>query len=397
LNDGAVRHLAPELAGSGALRGMEPLPWETESETGLARQETWLLSFIDILALLLTLFVLLLALQDRGQPGAGDEVADPPPASPVFFSLLPLSGGPDLQHEASGYAMPGAGLVPMAARRDAAGDRQPEDGTQAAQALPPVTDAPQSPVEPIGTATTSSAAAPLPVDDERPDDSVADAEAQTVASARPAASERAEAEEQVTPGKQAAAEEQATVEEQAESVASAESLETTAVTAGATPALSPIAPEAQSPATRQAADRLLHGLQLSPLGERVEVITRPDAVNLVISDSILFAPASADLSAAGQALLGQLADVLRTLPYSVSVEGHTDNVPIHTPLYPSNWELSSARAASVTRRLIEQGVARERLRTVGYGDTRPRSDNATAEARAKNRRVTFVLQVEDPR
>jgi chemotaxis protein MotB len=377
---------------------MEPLPWETDGETGMARQETWLLSFIDILALLLTLFVLLLALQDRGQPGAGDEAADPPPASPVFFSLLSLSGGPQLQHEASGYAMPGAGLVPMAARRDAAGDRQPRDETQAGQTLPPVTDdAPQSPAEPTGTATAASVAAPLPVDDENPDESVADAEEQTVASARPAAGARAAAEEQVTPGKQAATEEQATVEEPAESVASTESLETAAVTADATPALSPITPEAKSTTTRRAADRLSHSLQDSPLGERVEVIARPDAVNLVISDSILFAPASADLSTAGQALLGQLADVLRTLPYSVSVEGHTDNVPIHTPLYPSNWELSSARAASVTRRLIEQGVARERLRTVGYGDTRPRSDNATAEARAKNRRVTFVLRVEDPR
>jgi chemotaxis protein MotB len=127
----------------------------------------------------------------------------------------------------------------------------------------------------------------------------------------------------------------------------------------------------------------------------VEVIAHRGAVSLEIRDSILFAPASAALSDAGLALLGQLADILRTLPYSVSVEGHTDNVPIHTPVYPSNWELSSARAAMVTRKLIEQGIAAERLRAVGYGDTRPRSDNTTAQQRAANRRVSFVLQVED--
>jgi chemotaxis protein MotB len=85
---------------------------------------------------------------------------------------------------------------------------------------------------------------------------------------------------------------------------------------------------------------------------------------------------------------------LQTLPYQLSVEGHTDNVPIQTARYPSNWELSSARAARVTRKLIEQGVAADRIRAIGYGDTRPRSENDSAEGRAKNRRVTFVLQVE---
>jgi chemotaxis protein MotB len=148
------------------------------------------------------------------------------------------------------------------------------------------------------------------------------------------------------------------------------------------------------PATRSAADELLETFRHSALGERVEVTARPGAVSLEISDNILFTPASAALSVDGMALLDQLAGVLRTLPYTLSVEGHTDNVPIHTHLYPSNWELSAARAAMVTRKLIEQGVAAPRVRAIGYGDTRPRTDNQTPEGRAKNRRVTFVLQVD---
>lgn len=401
MNEGAVRQPTHELAGSAALRGMQPLPWEAESDSGLARQETWLLSFIDILALLLTLFVLLLALQDRGQADADGETADPAPVSPVFFNLLSLAGGPQLQHEASGYAMPGAGLVPMASREDTAGDRQPEAVTQVVQTPSPLDNAPQAALDATETTPATVATAPLPADDRPVEEASVDTEqptiATTVASARPVTEALTAVTEPVAPDEQVVAEETATVEAPSEPVVGTEPDRTTAAIAAVTPALPANTPETQSPATRQAADRLLHSLQVSPLGERVEVVTRSDAVDLVISDSILFAPASARLSSAGQMLLGQLAEVLRTLPYSVSVEGHTDNVPIHTPLYPSNWELSSARAASVTRRLIEQGVSRERLRTVGYGDTRPRSDNATPEARAKNRRVTFVLQVEDPR
>jgi chemotaxis protein MotB len=161
----------------------------------------------------------------------------------------------------------------------------------------------------------------------------------------------------------------------------------------AQPASQALEPEPE-PVIRSAADELLETLRRSALGEGVEVTAGAGAVSLEISDSILFTPASAALSADGLVLLEQLAGVLRSLPYSLSVEGHTDDVPIQTVQYPSNWELSAARAAMVTRKLIEQGVAAERVRAIGYGDTRPRSDNATPEGRAKNRRVTFVLQVE---
>jgi len=141
-------------------------------------------------------------------------------------------------------------------------------------------------------------------------------------------------------------------------------------------------------------ERVFGALDSSRLRDRIEVVVGSGDVSLEISDSILFAPASAALSDGGSELLDEVAALLQTLPYSLSVEGHTDNVPIQTARYPSNWELSSARAAAVTRALIEKGVAPERVRAIGYGETRPRDDNASEVGRARNRRVTFVLKLE---
>lgn len=75
----------------------------------------------------------------------------------------------------------------------------------------------------------------------------------------------------------------------------------------------------------------------------------------------------------------------------VSVEGHTDNVPINTTQFPSNWELSAARAISVVRLLQQQGINGQRLRAIGYADSLPLQSNDTVEGRAANRRVNLVL------
>ena len=139
---------------------------------------------------------------------------------------------------------------------------------------------------------------------------------------------------------------------------------------------------------------MIEALHNSPLQDRIEVVVGSGAVSLEMSDSILFAPASAALSDTGTELLDEVAALLQTLPYSLSVEGHSDNVPIQTAHYPSNWELSSARAAAVTRALIDKGLAPDRIRAIGYGETRPRDDNGSEAGRARNRRVSFVLQLE---
>lgn len=130
---------------------------------------------------------------------------------------------------------------------------------------------------------------------------------------------------------------------------------------------------------------------------KVEVMRSATAVNLIITDDLLYPAGDARLSTAGRALLDRIAAMLERSRYAVSVEGYTDDTPIHTARFPSNWELSTARATTVARYLIRRGVAPARLSAIGYGDTRPRADNATAAGRALNRRVTLVLHAKTPR
>lgn len=130
---------------------------------------------------------------------------------------------------------------------------------------------------------------------------------------------------------------------------------------------------------------------------RVEVAASADAVNLIIKDEVLFDLASADLKPQAYGILDDLVAILGRNGYSVSVEGHTDDKPIHTARYPSNWDLSVARATRVTRYLIEHGIARERLRAVGYADTKPLAAGDTPQARARNRRVSLVVHLREPR
>jgi chemotaxis protein MotB len=111
-----------------------------------------------------------------------------------------------------------------------------------------------------------------------------------------------------------------------------------------------------------------------------------------LAGNILFDSGKADLKPEGLLLLDALAQGLQPLPNEIRIEGHTDDIPITTPLYPSNWELSSARATNVARYLGERGnIAPVRLSAAGYGENRPVAPNDTREGRARNRRVDFVV------
>jgi len=117
-------------------------------------------------------------------------------------------------------------------------------------------------------------------------------------------------------------------------------------------------------------------------------------VNVV--DKILFDSGKADLKPAGIRVLQQIGDILNSaIDKNIQVEGHTDNIPISgglTARYPSNWELSTARATTVLHFLQDKvGVSGERLSAVGYGEYQPIASNATAEGRAENRRIQIVL------
>ncbi len=121
--------------------------------------------------------------------------------------------------------------------------------------------------------------------------------------------------------------------------------------------------------------------------------TGPQEIALTIGESVLYDLGSAEIRPRGQRLLTSLAPSFRFGGYHIVVEGHTDDLPIHNSRFPSNWELSSARASSVVRFLIDSGVSPARLQAVGYADTRPVASNDSPSGRRQNRRVTLVLEI----
>ncbi|MBD3404444.1 OmpA family protein [candidate division GN15 bacterium] len=130
------------------------------------------------------------------------------------------------------------------------------------------------------------------------------------------------------------------------------------------------------------------------LNEELEIATEVTERGLVVHvmESALFRPGSADLHPKARKVLDIVADFARPLPNHIRVEGHTDDTPINTRIYPSNWELSSARATEVVRYLIdEHGIPADRISALGYGQFRPVAPNNTAENRARNRRVDIVV------
>ena len=153
-------------------------------------------------------------------------------------------------------------------------------------------------------------------------------------------------------------------------------------------------PEPDSEPAPDAPDELAEALRLYDPVTGVEVISREDRITLNIGEQMLFESGEARLMDEGESVLADIAVTLEQFDHPVSVEGHTDNLPIATLAFPSNWELSAARAASVLRYLAGEGVSRERMRAVGYADTQPVADNATEEGRARNRRVELVIHLD---
>jgi len=140
---------------------------------------------------------------------------------------------------------------------------------------------------------------------------------------------------------------------------------------------------------------LIQQIENSQLIDKIDINENLGQVNLVIKDHVLFSPGSEKLKPEGLNLLEDLAIMLGNSRFNLSVEGHTDNAPINNQSFHSNWELSTARATMVTHHLIESNVEAHRLRAIGYADTRPRADNATQQGRESNRRVSITLHMPD--
>lgn len=133
-------------------------------------------------------------------------------------------------------------------------------------------------------------------------------------------------------------------------------------------------------------------IQARGLSAVIEVEPSTRGVVIRVRDRALFESGSAAVREDGTGVLLAVADLYQQFPGTLAVEGHTDDRPIGTPLFPSNWELSAARAASVLRFLLTAGVDGTGVHVAGYADMRPVASNAEEAGRTRNRRVEFVFE-----
>lgn len=127
------------------------------------------------------------------------------------------------------------------------------------------------------------------------------------------------------------------------------------------------------------------------LMQKTKVRQGKDGLIVSLSEAGFFAPGDAAISPDAQTVISSLAALLQSNGAQIRIEGHTDSTPISNVRYPSNWELSTARASMVLEKLIDLGIAPERLAAAGYGGFQPIADNSTPEGRAQNRRVDVVV------
>lgn len=142
-------------------------------------------------------------------------------------------------------------------------------------------------------------------------------------------------------------------------------------------------------ATRDSFDRALAGNK--DLRDRTRVSLTERGLVVSLTEAGFFAAGDQTIRSDASELLNAIADVLKATSVQVRVEGHTDSTPISTSRFPSNWELSSARATTVLNYLVKQGIETNRMSVAGYAGERPIANNGTAEGRALNRRVDLVI------
>jgi chemotaxis protein MotB len=139
-------------------------------------------------------------------------------------------------------------------------------------------------------------------------------------------------------------------------------------------------------------ERLTQRLKLQIAGGQVGLEVDPRGLVVTIREAGTFGVGSAELSDAAKGVLGEVADALQDVDHPVRIEGHTDDVPIRTAKYKSNWELSTARATNVVSFFVEErGLPPSRFSAAGYGEFRPRAMNTSGANRATNRRVDIVI------
>ncbi len=158
--------------------------------------------------------------------------------------------------------------------------------------------------------------------------------------------------------------------------------------------------EAGGPAKGTALDTIADEVQESLSGlmdeELMAIRKKRSGLEIEIKSKILFGSGSSQMGGSAKKVLRDLAVILGKFPNRIQVEGFTDNVPINSAIFPSNWELSAGRAAAVVRLFSEFGVSPERMTSVGRGEYSPIADNSTPQGRASNRRVVVVVLASAP-
>ncbi len=140
-----------------------------------------------------------------------------------------------------------------------------------------------------------------------------------------------------------------------------------------------------------AVSEIQKSIRKSDMGDMVQVRGGANGIRIRVKGALMFAPGKAELKIEARPFMDSLVLVLKKFGYFLLVEGHTDSLPITTERFPSNWELSGARASAVLRYLIAAGIASRQLSSVGLADNYPLASNNTPLGRAKNRRVEFVM------
>jgi chemotaxis protein MotB len=142
---------------------------------------------------------------------------------------------------------------------------------------------------------------------------------------------------------------------------------------------------------REVSEELRGIIQKSNLSDQASVSVEKERVRLVLTSPVLFDSGKAELKAEAKNILSSVAEALKKMDGEVVVEGHTDNVPIHSRQFSSNWDLSVARANTVLKLLVESGIDPRRMTASGYGEFRPRSPNDTPRGQGQNRRIEVSL------
>ena len=152
-------------------------------------------------------------------------------------------------------------------------------------------------------------------------------------------------------------------------------------------------PDEETKEKAQQVESLLNYIESNNLQDKVQINYEEETMHVVITDSVMFSSGSTALLQTARRVLALVAEAAPDSTESITVIGHTDNRPIRTSQYPSNWELSAGRAASVVRFLIEQenSLPPDRYQAIGKGEHDPVDTNDTSDGRAKNRRIELLI------